>query len=160
MKILKHSATNFKSFSRSLEQFFLTVGQNNFGNKIPFWNLTKIKDLFSLSHYFFDILWLGSKVIFLFIVSYFCRINLDQLGSQENWLRHHTEREALEHQCQFTNTAELYARPKTIFRSVARPTVYIYTTIEFLICSNIKKRAYEYFIWLVVQSGKLTSMCK
>ena len=30
------SDSNFKSFSRSLEQFFLTVGQNNFGNKIPF----------------------------------------------------------------------------------------------------------------------------
>jgi hypothetical protein len=30
------SALNFKSFSRSLEQFFLTVGQNIFGNKIPF----------------------------------------------------------------------------------------------------------------------------
>ena len=30
------SAWNFKSFSRSLEQFFLTVSQNNFGNKIPF----------------------------------------------------------------------------------------------------------------------------
>ena len=30
------SASNFKSFSRSLEQFFLTVGQNNFGNKIPY----------------------------------------------------------------------------------------------------------------------------
>ena len=30
------SASNFKSFSRSLEQFFLTVGQNNFGKKIPF----------------------------------------------------------------------------------------------------------------------------
>ena len=29
------SASNFKSFSRSLEQFFLTVSQNNFGNKIP-----------------------------------------------------------------------------------------------------------------------------
>ena len=29
------SVSNFKSFSRSLEQFFLTVGQNNFGNKIP-----------------------------------------------------------------------------------------------------------------------------
>ena len=29
------SASNFKSFFRSLEQFFLTVGQNNFGNKIP-----------------------------------------------------------------------------------------------------------------------------
>ena len=27
-------ASNFKSFSRSLEQFFLTVGQNSFGNKI------------------------------------------------------------------------------------------------------------------------------
>ena len=32
------SASNFKSFSRSLEQFFLTVGQNNFCNKIPFPN--------------------------------------------------------------------------------------------------------------------------
>ena len=30
------SASNFKQFSRSLEQFFLTVGQNNFRNKIPF----------------------------------------------------------------------------------------------------------------------------
>ena len=38
LKILANSqpsASNFKSFSRSLEQFFLTVGQNNFGNKIP-----------------------------------------------------------------------------------------------------------------------------
>ena len=30
------SASNFKSFSRLLEQFFLTESQNNFGNKIPF----------------------------------------------------------------------------------------------------------------------------
>ena len=29
------SASNFKSFFPSLDQFFLTVGQNNFGNKIP-----------------------------------------------------------------------------------------------------------------------------
>ena len=29
------SASNSKSFSRSLEQFFLTVGKNNSGNKIP-----------------------------------------------------------------------------------------------------------------------------
>ena len=29
------SPSNFKSFSLSLEQFFLTVGQNNFANKIP-----------------------------------------------------------------------------------------------------------------------------
>ena len=41
-KLKKHSVTKncsnvwIKSFSRSLEQFFLTVGQNNFGNKIPF----------------------------------------------------------------------------------------------------------------------------
>ena len=30
------SASNFKSFSWSQEYFFLTVGQDNFGNKIPF----------------------------------------------------------------------------------------------------------------------------
>jgi hypothetical protein len=29
------SALNFKSFSQSLEHFFLTVRQNNFGDKIP-----------------------------------------------------------------------------------------------------------------------------
>ena len=29
------SASNFKSFSRSQEQFILTVGLNNFGNKFP-----------------------------------------------------------------------------------------------------------------------------
>ena len=28
--------SDLKSFSQSLKQFFLTVGQNNFGNKIPF----------------------------------------------------------------------------------------------------------------------------
>ena len=34
------SSSNFKSFSQSLEHiFFLTVGQNNFGNKIPFLQL-------------------------------------------------------------------------------------------------------------------------
>ena len=30
------SASNFKSFARSLEQFSLTVGQNNFSNKYHF----------------------------------------------------------------------------------------------------------------------------
>ena len=29
------SASNFKSFSPSLDQFFITVSQNNFDNKIP-----------------------------------------------------------------------------------------------------------------------------
>ena len=31
----RSSASNFKRFSQSIEQFFLTVGKNNFGNKIP-----------------------------------------------------------------------------------------------------------------------------
>ena len=35
MQILGFQPQIFKTFSRSLEQFFLTVGQNNFGNKIP-----------------------------------------------------------------------------------------------------------------------------
>ena len=40
------SALNFKSFSRSLKQLFLTVGQNNFGNKIlfPIFILPKVGD--------------------------------------------------------------------------------------------------------------------
>ena len=32
------SASNYNFFSPSLEQLFLTVGQNNFGNKIPFFS--------------------------------------------------------------------------------------------------------------------------
>ena len=40
------SASDFKNFSRSLEQFFLTEGQNNFGNKIPCF---KLAILFSTS---------------------------------------------------------------------------------------------------------------
>ena len=40
------SAPKFKSFSRSLEQFFLTVGQNNFGNKIPFLRLPPLVSFF------------------------------------------------------------------------------------------------------------------
>ena len=50
------SASNFKSFSRSLEQFFLTVGQNSFGNKIPFLPVTKVKydtKIFSVGYFFF-----------------------------------------------------------------------------------------------------------
>ena len=43
------SASNFKSFSRSLEQFFLTVGQNNFGNKIPFF-FSSQNAIFALKH--------------------------------------------------------------------------------------------------------------
>ena len=42
------SASNFKSFFfRSLEQFVLTVGQNNFGNKIPFLNVSAARKKFA-----------------------------------------------------------------------------------------------------------------
>ena len=41
------SASNFKSFSQSQEQFFLAVGQNNFGNKIP---LLKVQSEKNVSH--------------------------------------------------------------------------------------------------------------
>ena len=47
-KILGLHPRIFKGFSRSLEQFFLTVGRNNFGNKIPF--MTKpVQNLFIYS---------------------------------------------------------------------------------------------------------------
>ena len=36
-----------KRFSRLLEQFFLTVGQNNFGNKIPNLDFLKYYSIFS-----------------------------------------------------------------------------------------------------------------
>ena len=37
-------ALNFKSFSQSLEQFFVKVGLNNFGNKIP-WTQSRYRVL-------------------------------------------------------------------------------------------------------------------
>ena len=40
LKNSQSSALNFKSFSQSLEQFFLTVRQDNFNNKIQFQNIT------------------------------------------------------------------------------------------------------------------------
>ena len=47
------SVSNFKIFSRSLKQFFLTVDQNNFSNKIPlflsFGILACSKDIFHFS---------------------------------------------------------------------------------------------------------------
>ena len=42
------SASNFKKNSRSLEQFFLTEGQNNFGNKIPFLYSVQMKIVLSI----------------------------------------------------------------------------------------------------------------
>ena len=43
------SASNFNRFSESIKQFLLTVGQNNFGNKIPFLTIAlPIHDFFFL----------------------------------------------------------------------------------------------------------------
>ena len=47
---LRPSSSNFKSCSRSLEQLCLTVGQNNFGNKMPFISL-KIALSFNLLNF-------------------------------------------------------------------------------------------------------------
>ena len=43
-KLLKFEAEgrDFAKFLSSLEQFFLTVGQNNFGNKIPYLERMKL----------------------------------------------------------------------------------------------------------------------
>ena len=50
------SASNFKSFSRSLEHFFLTVGQNNFGSKIPFLFVIQIGKMCNMMKYVFFII--------------------------------------------------------------------------------------------------------
>ena len=55
----RSSALNFKCFSLSLEQFLLTVGQNNFGNKIctiVFQKLFKVQILclILMSNFFFS----------------------------------------------------------------------------------------------------------
>ena len=39
------SASNFKSVSKSLGHFFLTVGQNNYGNKIPIQGCIAVRPL-------------------------------------------------------------------------------------------------------------------
>ena len=55
---------NFKSFSQSLEQFFLTLGQNNFGNKIPlFWYQTSLWEVLEVESYL--------------ICSWFCNTNIE-----------------------------------------------------------------------------------
>ena len=50
-------ASNFKSFSWSLEQFFLTAGQNNFGNKIPFNTDLKICEILIFLQCWASTLW-------------------------------------------------------------------------------------------------------
>ena len=50
LQILSLQPRITKVFTRTLEQFFLTVGQNNFDNKIPFfvWNIrVKVSKFFS-----------------------------------------------------------------------------------------------------------------
>ena len=42
----QNCSSDLKSFFRSLEHFFLTVSQNNFGNKIPFFFVYKAASKF------------------------------------------------------------------------------------------------------------------
>ena len=72
------STSNFKSFSQSLEQFLLTVGQNKFGNKIPFIKLiTYVLTNYELSEQNkdFPFLYLGHINDHL-IMQYVCCIQL------------------------------------------------------------------------------------
>ena len=62
----RSSASNFKSFSWSLEQFFLTVGQNDFGNKIPF-----LRIFWLISRFGFQMRIEAYYHLFRFIVHYF-----------------------------------------------------------------------------------------
>ena len=48
------SALTFKSFSLSIEQFFLTLSPNNFGNKIPFLSFSADQLKFQIC----DVIWL------------------------------------------------------------------------------------------------------
>jgi hypothetical protein len=65
------SALNFKSFSRLPDFFFITVGQNNFGNKIPllaffhkFLSFLKLHKLWQFLLIFYDYLqkWLTTSI--------------------------------------------------------------------------------------------------
>ena len=60
---LRLSALNFKSFSRSLEQFFLTVGQTNFGNKIPITHIIHWEKCFNLRLLIFKIFGIAIFVV-------------------------------------------------------------------------------------------------
>ena len=51
------SASNYKIFSRIPEQFFLTVGKNNFDNKIPFHNTFDIHKMCYLLQISSQITW-------------------------------------------------------------------------------------------------------
>ena len=51
----------FAKFLRSLEQLFLTVGQNNFGNKIPFLNEKILATLFIMDNIEFRLQCAGER---------------------------------------------------------------------------------------------------
>ena len=71
-KILKIISLEFQKFSRSQEQFFLTVRQNNFGNKIPlFISRTSLqKDNFDDDHLLEILRTKDTQVTFKFL---FCK---------------------------------------------------------------------------------------
>ena len=77
------SASNFKSFSRSLEHFFLTVGQNNFGNKIP-------KLVFALHKKLFPMFQSNNLRLIQLIVCFFHFAKHNVIGRFHNEVISHT----------------------------------------------------------------------
>ena len=73
--ISRPSASNFKSFSRSLEQFFLTAGQINFGNKIctiaefVVFNQTEILTILTYNLVIFDLLIIEDWFFWCFLIT-------------------------------------------------------------------------------------------
>ena len=100
--ISQPSASNFKSLSWSLEHFFLTVGQNNFGNKIPFahfvrkffwidvkiciwqiWSKLTVKVISCLVHYYLRIpVWklYMKKIKQVYVCNYLPKLMLNDTG--------------------------------------------------------------------------------
>ena len=67
----RSSVLNFKSFSPSLEHFFLIVGQNNFGNKIPyFWKLSGWRPSFKYYNKWISLFGTILCIAVMFLMSY------------------------------------------------------------------------------------------
>ena len=95
------SASNFNLFSRLLEQIFLTVGQNNFGNKIPLlyknsdvpmtkWKYTWTKntaELFENSSTMQPAIWseMQYELLSTYLKKVFSLLSLSKLSSFAKW---------------------------------------------------------------------------
>ena len=69
------SASNFKTFSQSLEHFFLTLGQKNF-LQTPFWSWSSSKKVEIHAHIFLSIIFLVIVIVAFFYIIKPCSNNL------------------------------------------------------------------------------------